>query len=243
MKKYTILFALILIYIFANAQTADEIIAKYIKKTGGLKAWKAVKSIKKTSIVDIGHGESQNEVLIRTKEGCFYLAVKNNDMPFVGEAFDGETAWGSNNETMELEEKGEETLKRLKRIAKEFPSIYITYKSLGYKFELLGEEKIEGIDCYKLELIKGKEDVDKSIHFISKENYEVVVVESNFKDEKGMNIVCSAYSDFKKVNGLTFPYFIKRSIQGAVYLIKTFSLEINSEIDKSIFEFDDGADI
>jgi hypothetical protein len=245
MKKRIILFSLMLVCVFVNAQTADEIIAKHIEKTGGIEAWKAVKSIKMEIAVSF-RGQSQTEVHIRTKEGYSYLellAVENNKINFVQEAFDGQTAWGSNRSTMEAEEKDEKTLKELKQKGKEFPSEYITYKKLGYTFKLLGEEKIEGIDCYKLELTKGKEEVDKSIHFFSKKDYMLIALKKRYKNERTNNIleeVCFYHSDFKKINGIILPCSKEQNMQGQTVTLDIL-YEINSKIDESIFEFEESS--
>ena len=242
MKKRIILFSLMLVSVFINAQTADEIIAKHIEKTGGIEAWKAVKSIKMEIAVSFC-GQSQTEFCIQTNEGHFYLAAQSRGMTFVQEAFDGKTAWGSNRSTMEAEEKDEKTLKELKQKGKEFPSEYITYKKLGYTFKLLGEEKVEGIDCYKLELTKGKEEVDKSIHFFSKKDYMLIALKKRYKNERTNNIleeVCFYHSDFKKINGIILPCSKEQNMQGQTVTLDIL-YKINSKIDESIFEFEESS--
>jgi outer membrane lipoprotein-sorting protein len=245
MKKITVLLAFMLMCAFINAQTADEIIEKHIEKTGGIKAWKAIKSIKTKSILR-GRGQKFKTICINTPKEFYYGTEYKGGLIFVEEAFDGETVWGSNQETMEVEEKDESALKKAKLGCKEFPSVYITYKKLGYTFKLLGEEKIEGIDCYKLELIEGNKDIDKSIQFFSKKDYMLIARETKEKNKSGgFNINYKIFSDFKEEHGVIFCHSIEKTLlsqtRSLLYrcTLEILSYKINSKIDKSIFEFEE----
>jgi hypothetical protein len=246
MKKLTILFALVLICAFANAQTADEIIQKHIEKTGGIKAWEAIKSIKIISEIAQAGQLTTNEK-IETKEGCFYQASKTKESGFefveVDIAFDGRTAWGTNYQTGMTEKKTKQDIENLKCDLKKFPSAYINYKAKGFTIELLGEESIDGVDCYKLKIITGKKHIEKEkvddvlISFISKKKYFEIALDKNFYDN-GMSVpIRLKYSNFKKISGIILPYSIIYNVMGISVSEKVSQYEINSKIDKSIFKF------
>jgi hypothetical protein len=50
--KSVLTMAAMIFFVAANAQTADEIIAKYFENTGGLDKWKAVQGVKMTAKVN-----------------------------------------------------------------------------------------------------------------------------------------------------------------------------------------------
>ena len=51
---------------------------------------------------------------------------------------------------MKVRKKDNEALENAKRQAKEFPSPFIDYKKKGCQVELMGEEAIDCINCFKL---------------------------------------------------------------------------------------------
>ena len=52
MKKFFLLALVLLAASFSNAQTADEILAKYFENTGGVDKWKTLSGIKMSAKVN-----------------------------------------------------------------------------------------------------------------------------------------------------------------------------------------------
>ena len=188
-------------------------------------------------------GQSMKITNITTKDGCQYSAIDMMGRIFVQIAFDGETAWGSNPQTGQVAKKGENEIKNLKQKAKEFPSPFFNYKANGYKVELLGNEDINGTDCFKLKLTKGKkfqnetEVDDISISFISKDTYYEIASEQEMSQMGQKITLRTLQNDFKEVAGVMLPHTLTQTMQGREFPIKIDSYEINGEIDKTIFEF------
>jgi hypothetical protein len=223
---------------FVNAQTADEIIKKHVEKTGGIKAWEAIKSIKMTATMNM-QGQSMTIIDISTKER-YLSSSEMQGRKFVQMAFNGKTIWGTNPQTMKTEKINDnKTLEDIKRKTKDFPSPYVNYKAKGSKFELLGEQNAEGIDCYKLKMTTKNEGEVSSTRtlFFSKESYLEIASEEEINEEQMKGVIRIVFSDFKEVNGITLPYAITQSMQGQTFPLKVSSYEINGEIDKTIFEF------
>jgi thiol-disulfide isomerase/thioredoxin len=224
-----------------NNQTAGEIIQKHIDKIGGKKSWDAVKSIKMTLVVSAGQGSMRFEH-VNTKEGYQYAAMDMQGEKIVQMAYDGEIAWGINPETGYAEKKSGDILENTKRKAKEFPSPYIVYKDNGYKIEVEGTENIEGKECYKLKITKGKKTVNGKeidniyISFISKEDFLEIASEEKVYQGSEEIISRSIYSDFREVNGILIPFCTNINFStGFVLSSKIEFCEINPEIDYSIF--------
>ena len=215
----------------AKLTKADKIIQKHIEKTGGEKAWKTIKSIMITKRLNTLSGYL---VKFTSKKNYLYRIKKSTGGVITHAAFDGKTAWHTNRRTNDSE-KMDNT--GCKRIVKEFPSIYLTYKKLGYKVELLGEQNINEMNCYKLRIIKGETVDDTLTSFISKKNYMLIAEEKKIYDNSVFNgkIDQRIYSDFREVNGIILPYKITQHTQDQVHLISSY--KINAEVDQANFKF------
>ncbi len=241
MKKITLLFTCILMIFFANAQTAEEIVQKHIEKTGGEKAWNKIESIKMKAKLNFPGGLV--EIVSINKKNKF-VGLRKMDGEFVVDfAFDGKIRWETNFKTMKPEKRSQEATLRAKKGAKDFPSDFIVAKKYGYKIELMGEENIQGEDCYHLQLTKGKITKngklidDVSISYISKKTFLQVLVESDYKRGAHESTLYTYYNDYKEVDGILLPFSINQIIDESNMAIRVVSYEINGKIDDSIFEF------
>ena len=172
----TLFIALLMIStVSVSAQTVDEIIDNYFENTGGLEAWNNLESAKFIGSAS-GQGMDIPVVMIQTKDGKQHLTVTFQGQEFVQFAFDGETMWSTNFMTMLPEKNDNETTDIMKKQAKDFPSPFLNYKEKGFTVELLGNETMEGIDTYKVQLtqepilVDGKEEpnvklIEKLIEF------------------------------------------------------------------------------
>ena len=70
-----------------------------------------------------------------------------------------------------------------------------------YKYTLLGEQVVSGVDCYKINAVKirGQKVYSKTIVYISKKNYLTYRVEYF---EKGRHIKTLDFSNYEKINGI-----------------------------------------
>jgi outer membrane lipoprotein-sorting protein len=244
MKKLTIIFALMLMCTFISAQTADEIIKKHIEKTGGIKAWKAIKSIKKKSL----WYEHRSPVLLKeisTKEKYIsmvedYRGRFGEEKKYIEVAFDGKTMWGvANYDDVDEVEKytNEADIEEMKYTIANIPSPFIDYKAKGFKYELLGEQNIEGIDCYKLKQVYEKTAHITTTVFISKKSYFKIATEEELDIDNKHCDIRNVFSNFKKVNGIILPHTVICKENKNKGREIELSYKINSKIDDSIFEF------
>lgn len=240
MKNVTLLFTFLMIAL-VKAQTAGEIVQKHIDTIGGEKAWNNISSIQMNAKLNSSKGPVK--VMSIHKNGKFIGISKMEGTDIVQFAFDGKTYWGVNFGTMKPEVRNRESMLRAKKGSEDFPNDFIAAKKYGYKVELLGEENIQGQDCYKLQLTKGKipkngkEIDDVSISFISKENYLQVLAESDYKKGALETTLYTYYSDYREVGGLLLPFSIDQIIDESHTAIKVDSYDLNGRIDDSIFKF------
>ena len=244
MKRITLLLAFTFICLFAGAQTADEIISNYFENTGGVDAWNTITGLKYNASVNSQIGEIPL-VMYNGKDGSSFVKITLQGNEITQLAFDGETAWGMNMMSMQAEKQDNETTENLKRAAKEFPDPFLNYKEKGFSVELLGDETIEGTECYKIKLTKtpnlvdGVEVENVLYYFFDKENFVPILVEAEIKrgPAKG-NISQIFFSDYQEVNGLYFSFSFTQGLKGQPgQAINIKSVEVNPEIDKALFAF------
>lgn len=228
----------------AQAQTADEIINKYIANTGGKDKWAALKSVKMTGKakaqgmeipVTILRGEGGKQKVVATFQGKEITQV----------AFDGNTGWTTNFMTMKAEKMDAEASENMKREAGDFPDAFHDYKKKGYKIAMEGKETVEGTECFKVKLTKtplkvdGKEEENVSYYFFDSQNYVPIVTRSTAKtgQMKGTNVE-SVMSDYQDVNGLMLPLSVTVKYNGQTGQTITFDkVDTNIKIDDKEFVF------
>lgn len=106
--------------------------------------------------------------------------------------------------------------------------------SLPLKLNLLGLEKVEDKDAYKIEFSlpsgeKWVEFYDKVSFLKVKEIKEVAVPQGTFTQE-------TSYSDYRDFMGFKFPYKINQKVGPQVIDLNVKSIEINTNLKDSIFE-------
>ena len=134
------------------AQTADEIIAKNIQARGGADKLKSVQSIRSTATMTMGPGMEAPGVLVQKRGNLARLEFTVQGLTAV-QAYDGKNAWQvmpfmgkKDPELMSADEA-----KEVEEMA-DMDGPMVDYKSKGNQVELLGKEKVEGTDAYKLKV-------------------------------------------------------------------------------------------
>jgi hypothetical protein len=226
-----------------SAQSVDEIINSYYEAVGG-KKWDEVKSMKMSANVEQGGMQIPFEI-VTTSDGKTYTEVTFMGNTMTMMAFDGQKSWTTNFMTMQPEESAADDTENAKRAAKEFPNALFSCKKLGYKATLLGKEKIEGTECYKIKLDKktllsdGKEIPNVEYYYIDSENNVPIMVETeiNSGEMKG-KISQTKLSDYQEVNGVIVPFSTNSGIKdGPSQEIQFEKIEINPTIDEKKFSF------
>lgn len=243
-KRSALFFAF---FIFAaasvSAQNVDEIINSYYEKVGG-KKWDEVKAMKMTANVEQGGMQIPVEV-VTTRDGKTYTEVTFMGNTMTMMAFDGNKSWTTNFMTMQPEESAADDSENAKRAALEFPNALFSCKKLGYKATLLGKEKIEGTECYKIKLdkktmlVEGKEIPNVEYYYLDTENNVPIMVETeiNSGEMKG-KISQTKLSDYQEVEGVFVPYSTTSGIKdGPSQAIQFEKVEINPTVDEKKFSF------
>jgi outer membrane lipoprotein-sorting protein len=220
----------------AWAQTADEIIAKNIQARGGADKLASVQTIKSTATMAMGPGMEAPGTSIQKRGNMARLEFTVQGLTAV-QAYDGKNAW----EVMPFTGKKDPELmsadeaKDIEEMA-DIDGPLVNYKSKGNQVELLGKEKLEGTDAYKLKVTLKNGDIQTQ--YIDSDSF-LEIKEENKRTVRGTEqVIESAIGDYKEVNGIVFPFAIESGVKGSQQKQKlTISkIELNVPADDSIFK-------
>lgn len=249
MKKITLLAALMVFIFSASAQdvTVDEIIENYLENTGGADNWRALKSVKMTAKLNQGGMEIPLEV-VTMADGRTYTKFSFQGTDFFQNVFDGESLWGVNFQSMKAEKSDAEATANFSLNSNDFPDSFLDYKDKGYTAELLGTEIIDGAETYKVKLVKepltidGKEVEDVTFYYFDTEAFVPIAQDSEVRQGPQAGVIQRiTQSDFDEVEGLYFPFSISQGVKdGPSQPISISSIEVNVDVDESLFDFPGG---
>ncbi len=215
-----------------NAQTVDEVIDKFITASGGKEKLMALNSLKMEGsllttqgaevgiLITVLNGKgSRTDISIPGMAEGYRIMTPTKGWNFL--PFQGMTA----------PQEADEDQVKMQQSQLDLQTPFLNYAAKGHKVELLGKEKVDGADCYKITITykNGKAAtlfIDATTYYRVK---SIINVKINGKDTEVVN----TYSDFKKTpEGYLFPY----SQTNATGTINYTTIEINKPVDENIFK-------
>src|SRR5262245_65778968 len=133
-----------------SAQTAEEIIAKYVKTIGGAEKIEAIKTLRRTGKFTGGGGFEA--VVIQENKRPQMTRQEFTIQGMTGvTAYDGRSGWKIEpwGGKKDAEALGEEELKQI-QVNADFDGPLVNYQQKGNKVEFVGAEPVEGTDAIKL---------------------------------------------------------------------------------------------
>lgn len=242
--KISTLLVFLMIGSFSYAQNVDKIIDTYFENIGGADNFRALNGISMKASVN-AQGMDIPLEMTQLKGGKQLVKFELQGKKLTQLAFDGEVAWGHNFMTMQAEKQDSIATENLKRLSGDFPDPFLDYKDKGYKAEFVGEETMEGVECFKVKLTKkptivdDKEEEDVSFYFFDKENYVPIVMQSEIKTGQMKGAVSQTiFSDYEEVDGLYFPFSMTQGLKDQPgQTIKMESITLNPEVNMADFVF------
>ena len=236
-----------LVSFFAQAQSADEILAKYFENTGGIAKWKAVQGVKMSAKVNQGGMEIPLEI-VQLKDGRQATTITFQGKEIKQGVFDGNTLWSHNFMTMKAEKSDAETTENFKVELGDFPDPFLSYKDRGYQVELLGKETVDGSETFKIKLTKKPIKVDGtptdnvSYYYFDAENFVPLMQESEIKSGPAKGMVSQVrMSDYQEVDGLMMPFSMTQGVKGQGSQPLTITaIVLNPTVDEKMFAFPEG---
>ncbi|TDB65885.1 outer membrane lipoprotein-sorting protein [Arundinibacter roseus] len=223
---------LILHVLSAKAQNVDEIFSKHISAMGGEK-YTGLKSVKIEATAQVMGMDLPSTTTIMQGRGLRSETTVQG-MAIV-QGIDGNSGWMINPMTGQTgavalpEEQVKMSAGQL-----DLTGLY-QYKEKGHTAEYVGEETLEGAAVYVVKVTMANGGI--ATHYISKDTY--YILKSAVKvSVQGQDVeVKSSFSDFKQVDGVTFPFSseIESPAMPGVMTMLVKSVQVNPSIDESIF--------
>jgi len=217
------------------AQTADEIIAKYIKTVGGMDKIQAVRELRRTGKVIAGGG-FEIPVVEENKRPNFV----RQDITIQGltgtSAYDGKAGWKIQpwQGKKDAETMGEGELKAIIE-SSDFDGPLVNYKQKGNKIEYVGMDEVEGTDVYKLKVTLSNGEVR---YFYMDTDYYVPIKVETKRIIRGAEVEFETiYGDYKEVAGWYLPHSVEIGPKGSQFKQKVTyeKIEANVSIDDKRF--------
>jgi len=208
--------------------TAREVIKNYIKNSGGMQKWQAVKDIKMVSGMQM-QGMDITITSIKKEGGKLFEEVSAAMGTLQKTVFDGKKGKVSGmGGAKDIEGKlVDETLKK----AIIFDEA--TYLDDSHSLKLNGTEKINGEDCYVIAVTDASNET--TTEFFSMKTGMRVQTVSTMEAQGNKMTVTTKLGDYKEVDGLSFPHSIKQNVGPQNMDITVKTIEVNKGVKDSVF--------
>lgn len=217
--------------VFAQAQTADEIVSKHIEAIGGAENWKKVNSFNMEGTLTV-----QGSIQVDLKQTVLHQKGMRMDFAVMGmNAYQIMTPTaGWNYLPFQGMTKAEPmTEEEVKDAADDIDAqgSFLDYKAKGHSIELVGKEDVDGVEAYKVKM-KQKGGKEQTFFFDPKTHYIIKMISKQTANGKEMEMTAT-FANYKKIpEGLVLPMNITRP-EGELVISK---YEINKPVDESIFK-------
>ena len=219
----------------ASRQTADEILAKVLAARGGIDKLRAINSERVSGQISFGDVSGPFAVeLKRPLKMHMQITVQDKTMVRV---YDGKSQGWANNPfagKMDPEAMSEEDLKNITEES-DFDGPLMDYKSKGNQLELVGKEKFNDKDVWRLKLTTKNGDV--RYYLFDADSFLLLKWEGKRKFQDKEFPVESHFSDYREVGGLKFAFGIDSgsSPTELTQKIRVEKIELNPELNDAEF--------
>jgi hypothetical protein len=196
-----------------SAQTAEEIVAKYVKTIGGAEKIEAIKTLRRTGRFTGGGGFEA--VVIQENKRPQMARQEFSIQGMTGvTAYDGKTGWKIEpwGGKKDAEALGEEELKGIQEDA-DFDGPLVNYQQKGNKVEFVGAEPVEGTDAFKLKVTLKNGDV--SYYFMDTDYFVPIKIESKRMVRGAEREFETSLGDYKEVAGVYLPHSVESGVKGS----------------------------
>jgi hypothetical protein len=235
MKKLLLCASALLCTALGYAQTADEIIEKYVKASGGREKYKGITSIRTTNISK-GMGMDISTVSTQTSNGSQRSETSIMGMTSI-QAYDAKTntGWyispfGGDKSVHKMNEEQTKSITENPRLE---PTLMI-YKELNATADYLGKEDFEGVDVHLIMVTMPSKSI--SYYYIDAETFMILKVKSKekFQDKEYESEVY--YADYRPENGIMMAHTTEGYNDGKVtWQSRTEKVEFNVPVDETMF--------
>jgi hypothetical protein len=215
----------------ATAQTADEIVAKFVKTVGGMDKIQAVKSLRRTGRYNGGGGFEAVVVEENKRPNLVRQEFSIQGMTGVT-AYDGHGGWKIEpwNGKKDAEPLGEEELKGIIEDS-DLDGPLVNYRQKGVKVEYVGMDEVEGTDAYKLKVTLAGGDV--RFYYMDTDYFVPIKIDTKRMVRGAEREYETILGDYKEVGGWYLPFSVESGPKGSAFKAKVTyeKIEPNVAID------------
>jgi hypothetical protein len=227
--------AALLLSATVSAQTADEIVAKFIKTVGGMERIQAVKSLRRTGKFNGGGGFEAQIIEENRRPNLVRQEFIIQGMTGVT-AYDGHTGWKIEpwNGKKDAEPLGEEEMKGIVEDS-DLDGPLVNFQQKGVKVEYVGTDEVEGTDTYKLKVTMPGGDV--RIYYMDTDYFVPIKMDTKRMVRGAEREYETILGDYKEVNGWYLPFSVESGPKGSPFRSKVTyeKIEANVSIDDGRF--------
>lgn len=232
MKGLKLVFTVILFLaaVAGRAQTADEIVTKYITAIGGADNWKKVTSMTSTGKMTVQGADVGVELIVLNGKGMRQNITVNGMTGY--QIVTPAAGWGFM--PFQGQQKPEPvTDEMLKESADSYDAqgTLVDYKAKGHAIEYLGKEDVEGTECYKVKVTQKSGKVE-TLYFDPVSYLAIRSISKQKANGQEMDVTTDLSNYQKLPEGILVPMSIGLPF-GELTLTK---VEVNKPVDESIFK-------
>lgn len=219
----------------ASAQTAEEIVSRYVKTIGGMEKIQAVETLRRSGKLTAGGGLEMAIVEENKRPNLVRLDISLQGLTGAN-AYDGKSGWKIEpwQGKKDAEPLSEDEMKQILE-ASDFDGPLINYRQKGNKVEFVGMEPFEGTDAFKLKVTLA--DGEVRYYFMDTDYYVPIKIETKRIIRGTERESETTLGDYKEVAGWYLPYSIEMGLKGspARQQITFEKIEANVTIDDHRF--------
>jgi hypothetical protein len=219
----------------ASAQTADEIVEKFIKTVGGMEKIQAVKSLRRVGKYDGGGGFEAQLIEENRRPNLVRQEFVIQGMTGVN-AYDGRTGWKIEpwNGKKDAEALSEEEMKSIIEDS-DLDGPLVNYRAKGVKVEYVGMDEVEGTDTYKLKVTLASGDV--RIYYMDTDYFVPIKIDTKRMVRGAEREYETILGDYKEVGGWYLPFSVEQGVKGNPNRSKVTyeKIEANVQLDDARF--------
>jgi hypothetical protein len=221
-------------FIKLPAQTADEIIKKWTDAMGGKDKLGSIKTIYTEGDLNVMNNPAPHKTYMIN--GKSYKSVTDFNGQIIIDCYGMDSGWSVNpfaGATTPVNMSAAQV--KLGQLELDGPGSLFDYATKGSKVEFLGKENLNGATCYKLKLTTAT-GVEATFFIDSTTNYISKLVKKLTVDGQDIEVT-AVMTNYKKTDeGFTMPFSQEITLPGLSLTIDNKKIEINKEIDPTIFE-------
>jgi outer membrane lipoprotein-sorting protein len=232
-------FFLTLTLFAAQAQTADEVISKYVDAMGGKEKLNSINTLHMEGVAVMQNGNELTTTIDRVNGKLSRRESQFGAMGSFTMLITDKGGWVSSPRSSgKFEAIPADKLKNTKAELDCAGSL-VDYAAKGYKVEYLGKEQLDGKDCHKIKLtLTSGADItyyiDAQTYYISRESHKGSSFAGGAGGRPGTQDadINTDFSDYQKTDqGYIFPYKVKMGGMGNGMTFE--KIEVNKKLDEA----------